>query len=105
MKCRLDCFVAHLCTYLLAAVHFTYGSPFLPFEQLLAVLPSASATLLPEPYRYLMMDTASPIVDFYPTTFEVDMEGKRAEWEGIVKVPFIDEKRLLEAGSRVKPSQ
>jgi 5'-3' exonuclease len=25
--------------------------------------------------------------------FEVDMEGKHASWEGVVKVPFVDEVR------------
>lgn len=42
-----------------------------------------------------MKSPASPILDFYPTDFRVDQEGKRNEWEGIVLVPFIDEARLL----------
>jgi hypothetical protein len=44
-----------------------------------------------------MTDPRSPILDFYPEKFDVDMEGKRAEWEGVVKVPFVSESRLLEA--------
>jgi 5'-3' exoribonuclease 1 len=44
-----------------------------------------------------MTDPRSPILDFYPDKFDVDMEGKRAEWEGVVKVPFVSETRLLEA--------
>ena len=63
-------------------VNFTLGSPFLPYEQLLAVQPASSYRLLPEPYWWLMRDAASsPIIDFYPTEFRVDMEGKR-EWVG-----------------------
>lgn len=44
-----------------------------------------------------MFDVNSPILDFYPTEFEQDLNGKKAEWEAIVKIPFIDEKRLLNA--------
>lgn len=57
--------------FLCHAVAFTQGTPFRPFEQLLAVLPSASARLLPLPYRSLMLNPASPVIDFYPPTFEV----------------------------------
>ncbi|KAI8112489.1 hypothetical protein M9434_003812 [Picochlorum sp. BPE23] len=78
-------------------VKFVAGRPFLPFEQLMAVQPASSCNLLPEPYRHLMKDPNSPIVDFYPVDFHVDTEGKRAEWEGVVQVPFIDQDRLLRA--------
>lgn len=33
-----------------------------------------------------MTSPTSPIVDFYPSTFRVDQEGKRNDWEGIVLV-------------------
>ena len=80
---------------------FERGEPFRPYQQLLAVLPAASASHLPEPFRPLMLEATSPIADFYPADFEVDLEGKRAEWEGVVLIPFVDEKRLLEAAARV----
>lgn len=44
-----------------------------------------------------MYDPNSPILDFYPLEFEQDLNGKKQEWEAIVKIPFIDEQRLLRA--------
>jgi 5'-3' exonuclease len=44
-----------------------------------------------------MLEGDSPIIDFYPTTFEIDMNGKKMAWQGVVLLPFIDQDRLLEA--------
>ena len=52
-----------------------------------------------------MCDAASPIMDFYPRDFRVDLEGKRNDWEGVVLVPFIEEQRLLTAAQSVTPAQ
>ena len=76
---------------------FNLGKPFLPFEQLWGCLPPESSNFLPRPYRELMTLESSPIADFYPDTFKIDMNGAHNPWEGVNLLPFIDEKRLRSA--------
>jgi 20S proteasome subunit beta 5 len=80
------------------------GAPLKPFEQLMGCMPPSQAHHLPEPYRWLMRDPASPIIDFYPKTFTIDMNGKRWPWEAVALLPFIDSSRLLEVAGKVDDS-
>ncbi|KAI9781935.1 MAG: hypothetical protein M1835_004143 [Candelina submexicana] len=80
-----------------ADLNFKLGQPFRPFQQLMGVLPDRSKKIVPTPYHDLMTSIDSPIIDFYPRDFELDMNGKKMEWEAVVKIPFIDENRLLPA--------
>lgn len=81
---------------------FEKGIPFKPFEQLMGVLPSASKELVPLVYRDLMTEQTSPIIKFYPENFDKDMNGKKQEWEAIIKIPFIEEELLLGTMRRVE---
>ena len=38
-----------------------------------------------------MTNPQSPIIDFYPLDFRTDLNGKRADWEALVLIPFIDQ--------------
>ena len=58
-------------------IKFELGAPLTPFQQLMACLPPASATLVPKLYRGLMTSPQSPIIHFYPLDFEIDANGKR----------------------------
>lgn len=80
-----------------ADLNFKKGQPFLPYEQLMGVLPDRSKKIVPKVYHDLMTNPNSPIIDFYPRDFELDMNGKKMDWEAVIKIPFIDEKRLLSA--------
>lgn len=78
-------------------IQFEVAQPFKPFAQLLGVFPAASRKHLPEPLQGLMINPDSPILDFYPEEFDIDMNGKKMAWQGVALLPFIDQTRLLAA--------
>lgn len=81
----------------IVSVEFELGKPFSPLSQLMGVLPCRSGHLVPEPYRKLMSEKESPILDFYPLKFAEDLNGKKFTWQAIALLPFIDEQRLIKA--------
>ncbi|KAH8251366.1 hypothetical protein KR032_009757 [Drosophila birchii] len=71
--------------------------PFNPLEQLMGVFPAASSSHVPEPWAQLMSSPDSPIIDFYPDDFKIDLNGKKFAWQGVALLPFVDEQRLFKA--------
>lgn len=70
----------------------TYPTP--PFVQLLCVLPPKSFHLIPEGLNESYKD--EKLVKFYPDEFEVDLTGRKKDWEGIVILPFLNLKTVKE---------
>merc|ERR1719188_1084151 len=69
----------------------------------MAVFPAASRQHVPGPWGELMMDPYSPIIDFYPIDFKIDLNGKKYAWQGVALLPFVDEVRLHRALQPVYP--
>ncbi|KAI2615170.1 exoribonuclease Dhp1 [Hypoxylon sp. NC1633] len=78
-------------------IGFEKGRVARPFEQLMSVQPAASRHVLPDVFHDLMTDADSPIIDFYPEDFQIDLNGKKMAWQGVALLPFIEMPRLLTA--------
>jgi 5'-3' exoribonuclease 2 len=39
----------------------------------------------------------SPIIDFYPEDFRIDLNGKKFAWQCVALLPFVDGRRLKES--------
>lgn len=77
--------------------YFHKGMPFMPFQQLMSVLPPVSSEEagIPVAMRELMRQPFSPLADFFPLDFGLDLNGKRYTWQAVILLPFIDEPRLV----------
>ncbi|OLY81139.1 5'-3' exoribonuclease 2 [Smittium mucronatum] len=84
-------------------IRFELGAPIKPLEQLMSVLPAASKENLPKPFGELMVNESSPIIEFYPETFQIDLNGKKQSWQGVCLLPFIDGDLLLNSLQEVYP--
>ena len=76
--------------------HFELDRPPYPVEQLLCVMPPQSARFLP-PAAAKLMEDPSPLAQFYPLEFKIDLNGAKFEHDGIVLLPSIDLTMVREA--------
>ena len=61
----------------------------------MSVLPMHSAHALPKCYHWLMSDSKSPLIDFYPKNFKLDVNGAAYAWMGVNLLPFVDSDRMF----------
>lgn len=61
------------------------NKPMLPFQQLLYILPNKSARLLPSPFSDELKLLKSTDIKV-----EIDLSGKKYEYQGVVLLPFLD---------------
>ena len=71
----------------------------------MCVLPRQSSHALPKCYRHLMSSSSSPIIDFYPVSFKLDVNGQAYAWMGVNLLPFIEIHRLQKAMQQVEMLQ
>lgn len=61
------------------------NKPMLPFQQLLYILPNKSANLLPSPFSQELQ-----LLKATDMKIEIDLSGKKYEYQGVVLLPFLD---------------
>lgn len=76
-------------------IKFEKGRPFTTNEQLMLILPPQSANLLPKKCQKLMTNVDSPIIEYYPIDFELDvLAGKKLVYSEPI-LPEIDVEHVL----------
>jgi 5'-3' exoribonuclease 1 len=83
-------------------INYESTNPIEQFEQLLSVIPPKSSNLLPSPLNLLLKNMDSPIKKYCPDTIEVDLSGKKNDWEGVVLLPMVDQMQITNALNQCK---
>lgn len=73
--------------------------PYTPFQQLLCIFPVKSLRqFMPHDYLTLAEGTLS---EYFPESFEIDLNGRTLPWEAAILIPFADEELFLEQEKRL----
>lgn len=67
-------------------------------QQLVSVIPYYSRKILPDELQKVY-SIESPLIDMYPIKFDMDMNGKHAEHEGVPYIPMVDKSRVKQVVS------
>ena len=67
-------------------IHHKVIAPISPFLQLLCVIPPISSCLLPKPLDSIF----KTFPKHFPKEFNINYDGKKKKWEGIVELPPVD---------------
>ncbi|KAI5191349.1 5'-3' exoribonuclease 1 [Nematocida sp. AWRm77] len=81
---------ATISEYLKAEKDYKEDAPVSPFVQLLSILSAKNKSLLPEPLQPVF----SELSEYYPKTFATDKDGKKASWEAVCLIPFVDVSKI-----------
>jgi 5'-3' exoribonuclease 1 len=84
---------------------FDLGLPTKPFVQLLCVIPPVSSHYLPDEYSSIMKNKELINKGVYPSTFEIDYEGKTREHMAIIKIPFVNVSEIEKIYEGIKPKK
>lgn len=68
---------------------------FSALHQLVYILPPQSMNLLPKEFQQIYLQRE--LIDYFPKSVAEELEGKRADYEVVIFVPFIDIRRIIHA--------
>ena len=77
-------------------VNFKKDSPYLPFEQLMLILPPQSSDILPKEIGKLMHDTEETLIQYYPIDFELDVVAGVKHVYSEPLLPIVDADEVVE---------
>jgi 5'-3' exonuclease len=80
---------------------FHLGRPMSPYLQLLTIIPPQSGKLLPAPFRELM--EKENLKEYFPRKVEIDLAGKKYEWQATVLLPFPDLSKISQEYEKALP--
>ena len=106
-KFRCAPFISDLLLYVKSvpdalSITLDQGTPYTPLQQLFMVVPPQANNLVPKSYAKLMTDINSPLIQYFPIDFELDviMGEKNIYSEPII--PHLNDKKIIAELANIK---